>query len=238
MTDILKFYATLKALRVKPFQCPACASSLLLKLGNEETSVRCLRCHGTAIHLSLIEVLNTYVDQPGSKLVYELSSRGPLVRYLSRHFKQLTTSEYFDRQQPGSQTNDAGCEDVQKLSFADASFDVCTSTEVFEHVADDMAGFREIKRVLKANGLFILSVPLSSGVTVQRARLNKDKLEHIRSPHYHGDKIRGQNSVLVFRDYGHDITERLLNAGFRQVQLVNTEQAFFGFSRTIVVGKV
>jgi ubiquinone/menaquinone biosynthesis C-methylase UbiE len=32
---------------------------------------------------------------------------------------------------------------VQRLSFADASFDLCTSTEVFEHVPDDRAGLRE-----------------------------------------------------------------------------------------------
>ena len=52
------------------------------------------------------------------------------------------------------------CQDVQHLTFDDAEFDICTSTEVFEHVPDDIKGFKEIYRVLKDDGVFIFTVPI------------------------------------------------------------------------------
>jgi ubiquinone/menaquinone biosynthesis C-methylase UbiE len=49
--------------------------------------------------------------------------------------------------------------DVQFLCFRDAVFDVALGTELLEHVPDDRRGLREIRRVLKPNGLFLGSVP-------------------------------------------------------------------------------
>lgn len=48
--------------------------------------------------------------------------------------------------------------DVTKLAFADQSFDVVTSFETIEHVDAD-AYFSEIARVLKPEGLLVLSTP-------------------------------------------------------------------------------
>ncbi len=46
-----------------------------------------------------------------------------------------------------------------ELPFQPDSFDAVTCFEVLEHLSDDEAGIREIHRILKKNGLFILSVP-------------------------------------------------------------------------------
>lgn len=37
-------------------------------------------------------------------------------------------------------------------------------------------------------------------------------------PEYHGDHLRNKG-ILVFRNYGLDIKERLLNAGFEHVEI-------------------
>ena len=215
-----------------------CRHSLLLKTGDNETSVRCLRCFGTAIHLSLINVISRTVPDSESKTAYELSSSGPLVEYLSRHFAGLTTSEYFDNLPPGKSIHGIRCEDVQNLSFPDSSFDICTSTEVFEHVADDHAGFKEIRRVLKGSGYFIFTVPLhNSDKTMERAYQDDSKIIHILPASYHSDKIRGTGNVLVYRDYGNDITERLVDAGFSQTYITEPTQTFFAYSRKVVVAK-
>lgn len=49
--------------------------------------------------------------------------------------------------------------DATRLPFADNRFDVVTMFDVLEHVEDDLAAVREIHRVLKPGGSFVLSVP-------------------------------------------------------------------------------
>lgn len=49
--------------------------------------------------------------------------------------------------------------DATRLPFADNSFDLVTMLDVLEHVEDDLAAVREISRVLRPGGAFVLSVP-------------------------------------------------------------------------------
>jgi SAM-dependent methyltransferase len=45
------------------------------------------------------------------------------------------------------------------LPFADASFDVVLSFDVFEHIRDSDAHLREVSRVLKAGGRYLIQTP-------------------------------------------------------------------------------
>ncbi len=49
--------------------------------------------------------------------------------------------------------------DAGNLPFSDESFDIVTAFEVLEHFPDDYLACREVARVLKSSGRFILSVP-------------------------------------------------------------------------------
>ena len=228
-----------RALAARPFSCPICGPSLLVRLSAQPIGVRCVRCGGSAITLSLVVVLESV--RPGFRgdAVYELSARGPLYAYLRREVPRLTASEYFQDMPPGARRGEVLCQDIQRLTFPDDSFDVCTSTEVFEHVADDRAGFREIRRVLRENGVMVFTVPLAgSAVTVERAVDKGGRIEHLLPPEYHGDRIRGQGRVLVFRDYGADITERLREAGFAAATIDRRcETAFLGQGCGVIVAK-
>lgn len=192
-----------------------------MKVGNSPIQIRCVRCRSTAVTLSLISVLNEVVAGLGEKSVYELSSRGSLYAYLKRESGRLTGSEYFEDVAPGERRGGVLCQNVECLTFADESFDVCTSTEVFEHVADDSRGFSEICRVLKPGGVFVFTVPMSGQArTRERARrLPSGETEHILPPEYHGDRLRGQGRVLVYRDYGEDIVTRLKDRGFEAAEI-------------------
>src|SRR6266404_899461 len=48
---------------------------------------------------------------------------------------------------------------AESLPFADASFDLVTGLDVVEHLDDDVAGLREIRRVLRPDGRAVLFVP-------------------------------------------------------------------------------
>jgi SAM-dependent methyltransferase len=228
------------ALAVRAFRCPLCGPGLLVRLSRDPIGVRCLRCGASAITLSVATVLRAIRPAFGSERVYELSSRGPLFEFLRTQVSDLTYSECFDDVPPGAVRNGVPCQDVERLTFENASFDVCTSTEVFEHVPDDARGFSEIYRVLRPGGIFLFTVPLSDAErTVERARKRNGRVEHLLPPEYHGDRIRGQGRVLVFRDYGRDILQRLRSAGFSQARFDGRcKDGFLGFGRTVVVGEI
>ncbi len=189
--------------------------------------------------MSMVAVLiSEDVFARGAKF-YELSARGPLVEYLRKKVGDLTVSEYFDDVSPGHYRGLVQCQDVQRLTYSDQSFDVCTSTEVFEHIPDDVTGFRNIRRVLKPGGVFIFTVPFSDvPETVERAQLTDEGIKYILPALYHGDAIRGSKGVLVFRDYGRDLLDRLLLAGFSSSKIIKSEiHPFLCFGSYVIVAR-
>jgi SAM-dependent methyltransferase len=229
--------ADLPALRLRPFRCPLCGPSVLVRLAAGETAVRCVRCTATPIAMSLASVLQDAVPDLAGRRVYELSARGALVAYLRRGAGTLVTSEFVEGAAPGSAVDGVRVEDVQRLTFADATFDVCTSTEVLEHVPDDARGFAELRRVLAPGGTLAFTVPLvPSRPTVERARLEQGVLRHLEPPEYHADPARGARPILAFRTYGGDIVDRLLAAGFARAAIVMPRAGpWFGHARPVVV---
>jgi SAM-dependent methyltransferase len=226
-----------RRLRAWPGRCPLCGPSVVVRLGASPIGVRCLRCGASGITMALVSVLRAEVSGLDRLHVYELSSRGPLVDWLRRHAGRLTCSEWFDGASPGQIVDGVQCQDVQQLTFAAASFDVCTSTEVFEHVPDDARGLAELRRVLRPGGRLVFSVPLlPAPATVERARLRKDgEVEHLLPAEYHGDRIRGRGRVLAYRNYGLDVLERVAAQGFRDVRIAHPGPEVGGWAPPIVV---
>lgn len=222
------------------FRCPICGPSLVVRLSACEIGVRCVRCAASAMTLSLVGVLKGLRPGLGDEAVYEMSSRGPLFEFLRREVRRLTFSEFFDDVERGAWREGVQCQDVERLTFNDSSFDVVTSTGVFEHVADDACGFREVRRVLRPGGIFVFTVPLWGGKdTVERARMRDGAIEHLLPPEYHDDRIRGRSRVLAFRNYGRDITELLKRSGFRSAEIDwRFKSAFLGQGSGVVVARV
>jgi SAM-dependent methyltransferase len=77
---------------------------------------------------------------------------------------------------------------IESLPFRDATFDAATSFEVVYHlgVANDAAALREIRRVLKPGGLFLLRVPAHDWL-----RGEHDRLVHTRH-RYARDELAGK----------------------------------------------
>ena len=229
-----------KELRFQPGKCSMCGKTLFIKLRNDDIfAIRCVRCRASVISMAIASVLKKLVPNWEDKKIYELSSRGPFFKFLHKRSSYLTYSEYFDDVKPGAYKGRVQCQDVQELTYGNESFDLCTCTEVFEHVPNDLKGFREIYRVLNPGGLFLFTVPLSDRKkTVERARLKEGKVIYLERPEYHDDLIRGVGAVLCYRNYGLDIVEKLTQAGFKNTEIILVKAPTrWGYDRRVVVAR-
>jgi SAM-dependent methyltransferase len=74
--------------------------------------------------------------------------------------------------------------DLCRLPFPDARFDIVISTDVIEHIDDDVAALREMRRVLSCDGRIVLTTPAYS-----RAYSSHDRfLHHVRR--YDHDRLQ------------------------------------------------
>jgi SAM-dependent methyltransferase len=162
-------------------------------------------------------------DRFEGRRVYEMSSYGATYDYLRKRCKDAEFSEYFHGRPLGATIDDIRNEDATRLTFDCESFDVVTSNQVFEHVADDIQAFRECHRVLKAGGALIFTVPLYDSLATQQvARLSvRGAIEWIGTPEYHDSRLAGPQSAPVYwRHSIADIGSRVAAAGFRSVRIV------------------
>lgn len=226
-----------RELRARIGACPFCGPTLLLRLARDELALRCLRCGASAVHLSLGWAIRDRVGALRGLDVCELSARGPLVAFLRREAATASLSEYVEGAAPGEVRGGVRCEDVQHLSYADACFDLCTSTEVLEHVPSDADAFAELRRVLRPGGVLLFTVPLGEQPsTRERARLWEGRVEHLQPPAYHGDPLRPGVGILCYRDYGRDIVDRLRAAGFdRAAILPRDPRVPWGLGREVIL---
>lgn len=228
---------SLREVRVGFHFCPLCnGRRLMVKLCANEMGVRCLTCRASAATMSMVHALRGACPDLFSGDVYEMSSRGPLVTFLHNSAKRLTCSEFFPNIPPGQFHNGVQCQDVQCLTYPDASFDICTSTEVFEHIPDDARAFAELHRVLKPNGVLVFTVPLHGGdQTIERAVITAEGIQQILPPEYHGDPFHG-TEILALRNYGRDIIEKLCGTGFSRAEIIKAEEVVpWGYARPVVV---
>lgn len=150
-----------------------------------------------------------------------MSTYGATLSFLRRQNIDVQTSEYFPGVKSGERVDGVLNQDVQRTSFPDEHFDLVTSNQVFEHVEDDIEGYRECFRVLKNQGALIFSVPLHDlPKTRQLAYHVEDRLVYLTPPEYHSSRLSGPNSVLTYWHHSiHDICARVASVGF-EVSLV------------------
>ena len=191
-------------------RCAWCGSSLRSgQLAAAIVGAANRRCGSSASQLSAL-----FRDPRARMLaIAEINSAGNLHRYLAR-CPGLRFSEF------GSTSQAVPSEDLMRLTYADASFDLVVTSDTLEHVPDIDQALRETCRVLKPGGMHVFSVPVVwDRPTRQRATLQAGVLTHLLPPSHHGAPQEGKTDFLVFNEFGADFVARCAGAGF-EVELL------------------
>lgn len=146
------------------FVCPACRYCGPFMDKRSRTDAKCPRCGAlerTRLHFAVLERILASFD-PGAKSILHIAPEPILRRHLRRWFGTYRSGDL----------NRADVDvtlDIQRLPFADASFDCVFASHVLEYPADDVAAITEVRRVLRPGGLAVLPVPLMGQHTVDLA---------------------------------------------------------------------
>jgi SAM-dependent methyltransferase len=147
--------------------------------------------------------------------VYSADANSSLYRALSKHVapELITFSEYFGPEfASGQYVNGIRHEDLQKTSFANGIFNIVITTEVFEHIPRVYEAEGEVARILAPGGIYCFTVPFVPfhEHDIVLADVNeKGETVFFAEPQYHGDPLRPEEGILVYRIFSfNDLKER------------------------------
>jgi SAM-dependent methyltransferase len=127
--------------------------------------------------------------------------------------------------------------DMLEMPFQDESFDIVIANHVLEHVGDDRAALREIRRVLRQGGSAILQTPFGSVLheTLEDEGITSDFLREFLYGQVDHVRLYGRNIFDVFASAGfspavirHDDVLSNIDA---VMSGVNAREPFFLFKR-------
>lgn len=156
------------------------------------------------------------LNVPADVVIYNTEANGPLHAQLKNHPAYKCSEYWGEKAQYGDIVDGIRNEDLQALSFGDASFGFVLSSDVLEHVPDPYRAHREIFRVLKHGGCHIFTVPYGEASLCDdvRATLVNGEIHYHAEALYHGDPVRPEQGVLVWTIFGQEMLVRLKKIGF------------------------
>ncbi|MGE3292087.1 MAG: methyltransferase domain-containing protein [Geminicoccaceae bacterium] len=191
----------------------------------------CATCGSIPRERALMLVLEERFPDWRNMQIHESSpgSRGASLR-LARECSNYVPSQYFPDVPPGEYRNGIRCENLEAQTFADDSFDLHVTQDVFEHIFDPAAASREIARTLRVGGAHLFTVPLVNKrqPSCRRARRGPDgAVEHLAPPEYHGNPIDASGSLVTI-DWGMDIVQHILESSGLITEIVTIDRLDHG----------
>lgn len=105
--------------------------------------------------------------------------------------------------------------DMLNLNVESECVDLVVHSDTLEHVPDPVRALTECRRVLRNDGKCIFTVP----IIVDRMTRSRTGL----SPSYHGQSGVPADDQVVFTEFGADIWEMVLKAGFSSCEIFSLE---------------
>lgn len=172
----------------------------------------CPNCLSIPRERALMAVIDRLFPNWPALAIHESSPgrRGASVRIASEANGYIP-SQYFPNESPGSVIRGYRNENLEALTFDDASLDLHITQDVMEHVFDASQVFREISRTLRPGGAHVFTVPvvLEGHSSSRRAeRLLDGSINHLLPAQYHGNPVDDQGSLVTI-DWGDDICQSI-----------------------------
>ena len=207
-----------------PGFCKVCGkkSEFKVTMRHLRETLECKRCKLNNRMRACFHFFGQQMKPLPDSAIYLTEQVTRLFAAFSAKYGNITGSEYLGSRIPFGSTDENGIrnESLTQLTFAPSSFDYILSFEVFEHIPDWQAAFRECARALKPGGKLIFTVPFikASPVTVIRARVTSSgEIEHLLPAEYHGDPIN-EAGCLCFQHFGWDMLGVLERSGFQKAR--------------------
>lgn len=137
-----------------------------------------------------------------------LHESSPSHDFIERFSRGYSSSQYFEGVPSGDTVDGVLCQDLERLSFEDDTFDIFVTQDVFEHIIDPAAAAREILRVLKPGGVHVFTAPRHEDLPATRPRVRRmvGGIEEILPAEYHGNPVGDGRSIVTW-DYGSDFEQ-------------------------------
>jgi SAM-dependent methyltransferase len=168
----------------------------------------CVRCGSIPRFRALAKVLNDHFPEWRELRIHESSPGGASSDKIRAECRCYVASQFFADVPRGECKEGQRSENLEALTFADESFDLVVTQDVFEHVLRPDRAFAEIARTLKPGGAHVYTVPYYRGrKTVVRSEPDGNEgVRHLMKPDYHGNPIDAAGS-LVIREWGDELCD-------------------------------
>jgi SAM-dependent methyltransferase len=191
--------------------CPICERQVTFVAwsNNLRDTYLCNRCASIPRERALMLTLQTFYPNWRELRIHESSpaKRGVSLKMRNECQNYLETQYRPDVPEGTMHPVDGWrCENLERQTFEDESFDLVITQDVFEHIFDPRSASREIGRTLKKGGAAIATTPLvrASQPSIQCAALKNGEVVHYRKPDFHGNPV-DEKGTLVTYWWGYDL---------------------------------
>lgn len=210
---ILKIHIEDKLLRnTYTYYCPCCNIKLkrfykgnfikdnkhydIKRYENIDQNVICPICYSLPRHRIIVEWLENNIDEIKNKTILHFAQEKSIRLWLERNNIKFITADL---------NNQADLTiDIENTKLEEKSVDMIICNHVLEHVSNYEKTIKELKRIIKTNGIIIISFPIDmSYEDVFEDEAIKDDESRVK---YFGQfdhrRIFGKNSAQIFEKYG------------------------------------
>jgi SAM-dependent methyltransferase len=166
------------------------------------------------VHLSIYDTQPGFSSPPfAGYAIPELLGRLPWIELHTSSYKPTLP---WGISLGGSTTN----QNLERLTYPDASFDVVITTDVIEHVRLYELAHVEIARVTRPGGVYLFTVPHGRHIDEHIIRVkvhdpdDPSRDEHLLPPEFHESAFPEDEPVLSYRAFGTGIDRELRALGF------------------------
>jgi SAM-dependent methyltransferase len=192
--------------------CPCCDSRTVFVSAHPwfRDHYRCTRCSSIPRERALMLTIQKYYPNWRTLSIHESSpnNSGASLK-LRKQCPNYVASQYFPGQPPGARHEGALNQDLENQTFADGTFDLVVTQDVFEHIFDPGRAFEEIARTLRPGGAHIFSVPIINRHKKSERWAQKDETGNVQflgTPEYHANPVDRCGSPVTMH-WGFDIVD-------------------------------